>query len=176
MREPNDKQTRPLVNRLVSLQLPLTGPQKLVLICLVDHWNPKNGTKVWPGVPRLADMTGFSESTVRRCLRELKDMGMVTIEEQPGSYNLYYLNIEMLQNMGCQPDRGNGLGGVTLTSHPCHSDKAPLSERQGTPVTVNAEQSKEQSKGTGNLTGSEKNRQNGLKHIGQVLDNIGESE
>jgi predicted transcriptional regulator len=153
---------RPLVNRLVSAQLDITATQKWTLVCLLDHQNKKNGTKVWPSIERLVAMVGHSESTVRRALQDLSEVGFVTIEYQPGATNLYYLNLEMIEEYLRHSDTPTSSTPVTVTPHPLHNDTPPLSPRQGTPVTMTPEQSKEPVREQSNLTGSEKsNRQKG---------------
>ena len=93
------QKSRPLVNRLVSVTNPmLTAIQKWTLVCLLDHQNNRNGTKVWPSVSRLSAMTGFSDKSVRRALHDLRDLGFINIEEQQGAANLYYLNLEIIEN------------------------------------------------------------------------------
>lgn len=163
---PNESspKNRPLVNRLVSAHLDLTATQKWTLVCLLDHQNKKNGTKVWPSVARLVTMTGFSDSTVRRAIHNLEVLGFFNVERQDGASNLYYLNIEMLEKYLIHSDHTTTTTPVTVTKGGSQSDRPPLSERPDTLVTVTSKQSKEQSNGTGNLTGSEKsNRQKGEK-------------
>ena len=170
MLQRNDKSSRPLVNRLVSASTQLTAPQKWTLVALLDHHNPKNGTKVWPGVPRLAEITHFCDKTVRRALHDLKSMGYISIDEQPGATSIYYLNVEMIEKAAGHSVHTGSNGMDRESRGSGQRVHTPRTESLGGLDRESTKQSKEQSKGTGNLTGSYTNRQNShAKHISDVL-------
>jgi len=66
-----------------------------VLFCLANETNDKTG-KCCPRVATIAEQLGACEKTVRRTLRELEKMGLVTRERQTFNWmtgpNLYHLN------------------------------------------------------------------------------------
>jgi DNA-binding MarR family transcriptional regulator len=57
-----------------SLDLPPT--EKFVLVTLADHASIDTAT-CWPGLNRMAELTGFSTSGVRKALRRLTDKGLI---------------------------------------------------------------------------------------------------
>ncbi len=59
------------------------GADRLVLLALADTMNDEG--ECWPGVKWVADKAKVSESTARRCLRNLEDMGEIITVESGGS-------------------------------------------------------------------------------------------
>lgn len=62
----------------------LTTKAKIVCCALTSHMNA-NHHIAWPSIDRLARMTGQSEKTVDRAIKEIKDAGWLSI--QPGGIN-----------------------------------------------------------------------------------------
>lgn len=60
---------------------------RLVLIALADHANPK----AWPSQSTLAKITKLSERRVRSSLRSLESAGLITAEHRPGASTVYEL-------------------------------------------------------------------------------------
>jgi DNA-binding transcriptional ArsR family regulator len=85
----------------------------IVLLCLADHADD-TGT-CWPGMPRIQQKTGLSESAVYRALRSLDEGGLlIRTPAAPGKRVMYQLdmpsparNVEAPPTPGCQRD-GNG--------------------------------------------------------------------
>ena len=50
---------------------------KLVLVALADHADPGDGT-CWPGLGRIARLTGLDRRTVQRSLREMEGAGLLS--------------------------------------------------------------------------------------------------
>lgn len=93
-----------LIFAVLRSQCELTGPQKLILLALLNHWNPKaNGAVVWPSRERIAKQTGFSEKTVYRGLLALQDAGMIKIEHSRGrASNRYVIHNHVIES-GLEP-------------------------------------------------------------------------
>jgi hypothetical protein len=56
-----------VVNGIVVLQIRPDKAKKAILRVLSDHY-----PNVWPGIPKIAKLTNYSERQVRRVLRELE--------------------------------------------------------------------------------------------------------
>lgn len=54
--------------------IPVSGTEKLVLVCLAFHAN-KNSGRAFPSRDTLVEMTGLSRATVYRAIRSLEDSG-----------------------------------------------------------------------------------------------------
>lgn len=61
----------------------ITQGQKLLAFILATYSDP-DGSRVRPGLPRLTGVTGQSESTVKRHLRALRDLGLITVARRGG--------------------------------------------------------------------------------------------
>lgn len=59
------------------------GTTRLVALAIADHASD-DGKNAWPSVARLAQMCACSEATVRRAIKELRDLGELHIETQAG--------------------------------------------------------------------------------------------
>lgn len=59
------------------------GADRLVLLALADTMNDEG--ECWPGVKWLAAKAKVSESTARRCLRNLEELGEIITVENGGS-------------------------------------------------------------------------------------------
>jgi hypothetical protein len=84
----------------------------------------------WPSQPTLAVETGLSESTLRRALRLLEDVGLIetTVETTPtGRHNTYRINAHRKEGSG-QSDR---MGAVSVTGK-----EEPVEEEQSPPTTL----------------------------------------
>ena len=82
-------------------EIGLTANRRTVLIQLLDHWNPeKNGPTVWPGQPLLAERTGLHQSTVRRCLSGLQELGLIKIEgRKQNESNRYHIQTDIIKSL-----------------------------------------------------------------------------
>jgi hypothetical protein len=74
----------------------LTAKEKAVLMCLADFHNQEFGY-AWPSISRIARDTCFSESSVKRAIRGLRERGLIVTARQMHKYlevpttNRYYL-------------------------------------------------------------------------------------
>lgn len=67
-----------------------SGPTgRLVLLALAYHANAKG--RAWPSVPTLARETALNRGTVQRALRDLEDLGELTVELRDGRSSTYTL-------------------------------------------------------------------------------------
>lgn len=84
--------------------------KKLVALCYADHAD-HNGKNVYPLVETVAELTGYSDRTIRRITKSLKKMGILVPDGQgPGSRpdrrsNRYFFNVKAL------PKRGDKMAG-----------------------------------------------------------------
>jgi DNA-binding transcriptional ArsR family regulator len=92
--------------------------RKLTLIALADRAGDDG--VCWPSVAKIAHDTELSESTVRRALRELCELGLIEVQRRrvdgASMTNAYRLLIT--------PARG---GGYHHDTPPCHCDRGVLS-------------------------------------------------
>lgn len=63
---------------------------RLILLILADHFNDHEGA-AWPSHGRVAKMAGVTEETVRRHLRNMEEMGLVSSKPREGRSNLYVI-------------------------------------------------------------------------------------
>jgi DNA-binding transcriptional ArsR family regulator len=66
---------------LAELEVPSKPCRRSVLACLGDHAWP-DGTHAWPGIPRLASLTEYSERQVTRALAALLEEGLIYVERE----------------------------------------------------------------------------------------------
>ena len=111
----------------------MTPWEKLVLLALADRHNPDHGC--FPSLSKIVDDTEISRSTVRRCLKQLEQKGLITVQENMranGSQtsNLYHLHIGSPPGSQRHPPR------VTLDTPPV-SQGTPLNQVINKPVSDN---------------------------------------
>jgi hypothetical protein len=126
----------------------LSAAQKSVLVCLIDHANPKTG-RCDPSQARIAAMTGMSPRAVKRAIAGLVRVGLLAKLRRAGPgmqhTNSYGVNWETLalifaeyQHRGRQRTQANARKtGVTKPSpggcqnRPLHGDKSvPLTRKE----------------------------------------------
>ena len=56
-----------------------SAPAKAVLLMIADHYNDAD-RRAWPSIQTLARETETSESTVRRAVRRLEQLGLIEVE------------------------------------------------------------------------------------------------
>lgn len=79
--------------------IPLTVNQKMVLLVLLNHWNPKNfGAVVWPGHQRIADLSRISRRAAQDALYGLEATGFIKIVREPGRSNRYTLITDLIES------------------------------------------------------------------------------
>lgn len=92
--------------------------ERLLLLVLAEHADDRD--RVWPSQDRLAHMVGTSPSTLRRCLRRLERLGLLTHECQwaidESTDTLRMTDVYQL-HVGTQPTRG-ALKDCLRLSHP----------------------------------------------------------
>ena len=103
--------------------LGLNISQKMVLLVLLEHWNPsKSGAMCWPGQDRISDLACLSRSSAHRALQELEQCGYIKIRLVPGRSNRYQLDTAFISQAcdPCQPDTPNSSneGGTHVTVTP----------------------------------------------------------
>lgn len=90
-----------------AFYLPIPKAEKLLLVAMADHAND-DGAGVYPGNRRLQTKTSDSERNVRRLLRRLEDLNLITAVANPGGgrglTTEYALNAALIHNLA----RANG--------------------------------------------------------------------
>ncbi|WP_295035094.1 helix-turn-helix domain-containing protein [uncultured Microbacterium sp.] len=81
-------------------ELGLKMPEKFVLVALADMADEQHSC--FPGQTTLAQMTGASESTVRRAVRKLEDLGLLNREERRSAGG-YRTSDRYLLQVGASP-------------------------------------------------------------------------
>lgn len=123
-----------LIFRVLRAECELTTSQKMVLLVLLNHWNPNNaGSVVWPGQPRIAAHARLTVRTAQRVLQQLEQMGLIKIRIESGKSNRYTLNIDVIDAM--TPDTTSGV--------PTTNEQEPLTPCRDTPDTMSYECLKE---------------------------------
>ena len=64
---------------------------KLVLLILANYANEKHES--YPSEKHLGELVGVSERTIRRCLKQLTELGLITVMQRAGTSNLYKVNL-----------------------------------------------------------------------------------
>lgn len=110
-------------------ELKLTAPQLIVMLALADHADDE-GRNAYPSLARLAWKTGYSESTVRRILKQLSDTAILDREERAGQTTMYTLhtgNGVKKQSYNARDNKGlqNDTPTIAMTPHPYHSYDTP---------------------------------------------------
>ena len=59
-------------------------PSATVIAMTLANYLPNTGNNVWPSVAKIAEELGFSESTVRRSLKALRDRQHLSFEWEAG--------------------------------------------------------------------------------------------
>lgn len=72
----------------VRLENPLC---KAVLIGIANHANPKG--EAWPSVERLALYSGYTTRAVQKGIRQLQELGFMSVQERAGTTSLYALRL-----------------------------------------------------------------------------------
>jgi len=70
-------------------QLPLPSGAKLVLLCILSHYNDARGM-AFPSLPRLAKMCGLHKRTVQAHIAGLEKNGVLQVGKSPGIHNHVY--------------------------------------------------------------------------------------
>ena len=65
-----------------AFSLPMTGPKKAVLLALAEHADESGAC--WPSVARLMLFSGIQERTVRLALRDLEQVGIISVTPSAG--------------------------------------------------------------------------------------------
>jgi len=119
-------------------QIDLQPSQKLVAIALADHAH-EDGTEARPSQATLAMKTGMSDRHVRRILKELVDLGVISVQRPAGQHRAtcYRFNMgetrpdTMSALKKSRPDISASRPDIcdTQTGHPCPTNhKEPLLE------------------------------------------------
>ena len=74
----------------------VTSGQKLLLVCMANYANDKN--ECWPSLATLAKQAGVSSRHVSTMVGELKALGYVQVNEQPGKSNFYTIIVPQPTN------------------------------------------------------------------------------
>lgn len=122
----------------------LPRDQKIVLLAMADHAND-DGTKVFPGVERLAKKCGYSERSIRRKIADLKNRGAleaVAYEEggrgHATEFKIHAENLDKLayfiekgDSSDENPDTRDDKPGQSLSPQPSVTVSEPSSNARG---------------------------------------------
>jgi len=99
-----------------------SSPRKFVLTALANFCDDEN--KCFPSIKTIMQFTELSESTVKRCLKDLDNNNFISIENRFETFlgdakrqtsNMYHLQVGVQTDThGVQPETG---GGVTVKPH-----------------------------------------------------------
>lgn len=82
-----------------AISLGLSGIEKATLVHLSTFADGK--LQCFPSMKKLSQITGFSESAIKRAIKKLEDLGLITKKRRYSSSgpisNLYKLNISVLK-------------------------------------------------------------------------------
>lgn len=83
------------------------------------------GDKAWPSVADIAQTQGIAEKTVRRCIAQLEDAGLLTVERQKGRGNVYSVT-RLGMDLETAPTVRKSKGEVRETAPTQVTETAPL--------------------------------------------------
>lgn len=66
---------------------------KLVLMILCNYANENNQS--YPSEKHLGKIVGVSDRSIRRCIKQLSELGLLVVEQRIGTSNLYTINMGM---------------------------------------------------------------------------------
>lgn len=115
---------------------------RLVLLILWQHAD-RQTLEAWPGVDRIARLAGMNSKTVRRCLRDILETGLIGRELRPGRSPIYRLG----QLTPLPPD-----GYTRQTGIPTGRVDTPTTRWEGNPLSNPPENQKEKTHTLGAIT------------------------
>lgn len=94
------QKTKSLLYRILdasAADLSLKSVDKFVLVTLAKHLNPqRNGALVWPSQARIVELTGASESSVRRSLARLEALAYIKRQRSERRNNIYAVQSDVI--------------------------------------------------------------------------------
>ena len=88
----------------------LKPQERLLLLILAEHTDDRDC--VWPSQDRLADKMEMSLPTLRRCLRRLEKLGLLTVIDEPAdtpwTTDVYQLHVGATPDWGALKDSSRG--------------------------------------------------------------------
>lgn len=109
----------------------LTGPKQSILVVLSTRTGDEHTCR--PSLTRLAKETGFSRSTVIRCLNELETAGLLVKERRFNTSNVYRFQLSAGIQPDADPAQAQARHAVTPTGEPV--PKTVLQDTHGEPLT-----------------------------------------
>ena len=117
------------------------GSARLALLVIAAHYG-KESVDTWPGLPLIAQLMGDVDvRTAMRAVRELEELGEITVRRTQGLGNRYALTTSVSHDRGTRvtPDRGTSVTHDTgaTPDTPVSTDTPPVSPATPpTPVTA----------------------------------------
>lgn len=132
-----------IMGKVWDLELPHN--QLLVLLALADHADHE-GNNVYPSLGLVAWKTGYSEQQVRRVMRQLEKVGILTVvARKPGKSTHYKISVEAGKQKLPRVITPSKMSGVSK-SNPLHSGTTdPLHFEGATPDMLSAKNDDEPS-------------------------------
>lgn len=88
----------------------LKNTTKLVLLVLVDCYNPDNGAVIFPSLERIADIADISLTSTKEAINELIKKGLIIKSKRNnirGNFNKYLLTLKVQNSTSEQPENEN---------------------------------------------------------------------
>lgn len=76
-----------------SIKQKLSTPTTKFVLTILANYADENGS-CYPSEKKLAEIIGVSDRQIRRCLKNLVSLNLISIQERKGSSNRYFLNME----------------------------------------------------------------------------------
>lgn len=122
-----------------AFPLPITGPNKAVLVALANHADDIDGT-CWPSIERLALFSGYGVRAVRRSIKELQEFGLITFAASKGyGSHRYAVNVGAIYETR---DGDRWHENPAPQAKPKNPNPAPQTKEPGTTDTNPAPQAK----------------------------------
>lgn len=97
--------------------------QKLVLLRLA--WRADDKNECWPGADRTAADLNICVRSVRRAIKKLAEIGLISIRPRPNDSSMFTLNLDQVGDKK-SPTTGEISGPGVTKSHPRGDKKSPL--------------------------------------------------
>lgn len=106
-----------------------TPTTKLVLICLANYADEADSC--YPSEKHLGKLCGVSDRQVRRAIRALADLGMVTVHSRTGTSNRYVLTVDAHVRRGVVTDDRGVRPLVTANTKDIQNNNRSMNELAG---------------------------------------------
>ena len=106
-----------------------TPTTKLVLICLANYADEADSC--YPSEKHLGKLCGISDRQVRRSIRTLADLGMVTVQSRTGTSNRYVLTVDAHVHRGADSSVRGGRTPASANTKEIQNNNRSMNELAG---------------------------------------------